>query len=175
MRKAFFWITILSGAAAALPYVQAWQIARRHRWQRREGSFWVALQRGQARLGECRLKIDDDRRPSSQSKLHERKRAARHRMNDSLFPDAHIPPPPTPPADPDRLPHVHRLLLGYYGEPEMRERWDPLTQFIYSVLAARTPHRDDVRGTCETCAAALVRGRICGRLRLTRFRRPSPT
>ena len=59
-------------------------------------------------------------------------------MTDSLFPDAHIPPPPMPPADPDRLPHIHRLLLGYYGEPELRERWDPLTQFIYSVLAART-------------------------------------
>jgi endonuclease-3 len=59
-------------------------------------------------------------------------------MTDSLFPDAHIPPPPSPPVDPDRLPHIHRLLLGYYGEPPVRERWDPLTQFIYSVLAART-------------------------------------
>ena len=57
---------------------------------------------------------------------------------DSLFPDAHIPWPIAPPADPDRLPYVHRLLLGYYGEPAMRERWDPLTQFVYSVLAART-------------------------------------
>ncbi len=56
----------------------------------------------------------------------------------SLFPDAHIPPPPHPPADPDRLPHIHRLLLGYYGEQPLRERWDPLSQFIYSVLAART-------------------------------------
>lgn len=59
-------------------------------------------------------------------------------MADSLFPDAHIPPPPTPPADPDRLPHIHRLLLGYYGELPLRERWDPLSQFIFSVLAART-------------------------------------
>ena len=57
---------------------------------------------------------------------------------ESLFPDAHIPPPTTPAIDPDRLPHIQRLLLGYYGEPAMRERWDPLTQFIYSVLAART-------------------------------------
>ena len=57
---------------------------------------------------------------------------------ESLFPDAHIPPPPTPPSDPDRLPHIHRLLLGYYGEQKLRERWDPLTQFIYSLLAART-------------------------------------
>ena len=56
---------------------------------------------------------------------------------DSLFPEAHV-PPPRPPADPDRLPHIHRLLLGYYGEPPLRDRWDPLTQFVYSVLAART-------------------------------------
>lgn len=59
-------------------------------------------------------------------------------MTESLFPDAHVPPPKTQPADPDRLPYIHRLLLGYYGEPAERERWDPLTQFIYSVLAART-------------------------------------
>ncbi len=70
-------------------------------------------------------------------------------MTDSLFPDAHVPPPPTPPADPDRLPHIHHLLLGYYGEPAPRERWDPLTQFIYSVLAART--------RTETTYAALAR------------------
>ena len=55
----------------------------------------------------------------------------------TLFGEDHV-PPPAPAVDPDRLPHVHRLLLGYYGEVELRERWDPLTQFIYSVLAART-------------------------------------
>lgn len=62
-------------------------------------------------------------------------------MPESLFPDAHLPPPPgaaPPRVDPDRLPHVHRLLLGRYGEQPLRERWDPLSQFIYSVLAART-------------------------------------
>ena len=59
-------------------------------------------------------------------------------MAASLFPEAHIPPPRQPPADPDRLPHIHRLLLGHYGEQPLRERWDPLSQFIYSVLAART-------------------------------------
>lgn len=60
---------------------------------------------------------------------------------DTLFPDAHVPPPPEAApqrVDPDRLPHVHRLLLGHYGEQPLRERWDPLSQFIYSVLAART-------------------------------------
>ncbi len=59
-------------------------------------------------------------------------------MTSSLFPDAHVPPPAAPVADPDRLPHIHRLLLGYYGEQPLRERWDPLSQFVYSVLAART-------------------------------------
>ncbi len=58
--------------------------------------------------------------------------------SDSLFPDTHLPLPPVAPRDPDRLPHIHRLLLGRYGEPPLRDRWDPLTQFIYSVLAART-------------------------------------
>lgn len=58
-----------------------------------------------------------------------------------LFPDlAHEPEPPRPltPEEADRLPHVHRLLLGYYGQPEPRELWDPLTQMIYSLLSSRT-------------------------------------
>jgi endonuclease-3 len=38
----------------------------------------------------------------------------------------------------DRLPYVHRLLLGYYGAPSPRELWDPLTQMIYSLLSSRT-------------------------------------
>jgi endonuclease III len=38
----------------------------------------------------------------------------------------------------DRLPHIHRLLLGHFGQPAPREPWDPLTQFIYSLLATRT-------------------------------------
>ena len=57
--------------------------------------------------------------------------------SDSLFPDAHVPPPAAP-VDLERLPEVHRRLLERYGEPALRERWDPLTQFIYSMLAART-------------------------------------
>jgi endonuclease-3 len=42
------------------------------------------------------------------------------------------------PEQADKLPHVHRLLLGYYGQPKPRELWDPLTQLIYSLLAGRT-------------------------------------
>ena len=49
-------------------------------------------------------------------------------MNDSLFPK---------PSD-DRLPRIHQLLLEFYGKPKPREPWDPLTQFIYSLLSSRT-------------------------------------
>ena len=42
------------------------------------------------------------------------------------------------PEEADRLPHIHRLLLGYFGEPKAREPWDPLSQFIYSLLSPRT-------------------------------------
>jgi endonuclease-3 len=45
---------------------------------------------------------------------------------------------PLTPEQADKLPHVHRLLLGYYGQPKAREPWDPLTQLIYSLLSART-------------------------------------
>ncbi|MGA8937859.1 MAG: iron-sulfur cluster loop [Acidobacteriaceae bacterium] len=45
---------------------------------------------------------------------------------------------PLTPEQADKLPHVHRLLLGYYGQPKPREPWDPLTQVIYSLLASRT-------------------------------------
>jgi len=45
---------------------------------------------------------------------------------------------PLTPEQADKLPHVHRLLLGYYGEPKPREPADPLTQLIYSLLASRT-------------------------------------
>lgn len=45
---------------------------------------------------------------------------------------------PLTPEQADKLPHIHRLLLGYYGRPAPREPWDPLTQFIYSLLSART-------------------------------------
>src|SRR3954452_614336 len=42
------------------------------------------------------------------------------------------------PEEADRLPYIHRLLLGYFGEQEAREPWDPLSQFIYSLLSSRT-------------------------------------
>jgi endonuclease-3 len=42
------------------------------------------------------------------------------------------------PEQADKLPHVHRLLLGHYGQPKARELWDPLTQLIYSLLSSRT-------------------------------------
>ena len=45
---------------------------------------------------------------------------------------------PLTPEEADRLPHIHRLLLGHYGQPKPREPWDPLTQFIYSLLSSRT-------------------------------------
>lgn len=45
---------------------------------------------------------------------------------------------PLNPEQADKLPHIHRLLLGRYGVPAPREMWDPLTQFIYSMLSART-------------------------------------
>jgi endonuclease-3 len=42
-------------------------------------------------------------------------------------------------AAPDpRLPQLHRLLLARYGQPVPRTPRDPLTQFIYSLLASRT-------------------------------------
>ena len=46
--------------------------------------------------------------------------------------------PPLTPEQADTLPRIHRLLLGFYGRPAPREPWDPLTQFIYSLLSART-------------------------------------
>ena len=45
---------------------------------------------------------------------------------------------PLTPEQADKLPHIHRLLLGYYGKPAERVPWDPLTQFIYSLLSSRT-------------------------------------
>lgn len=51
-------------------------------------------------------------------------------MNESLF--------PKPVMDDDRLSRIHKLLLERYGKPKPREPWDPLTQFIYSLLSSRT-------------------------------------
>jgi endonuclease-3 len=45
---------------------------------------------------------------------------------------------PLTPEQADKLPHIHRLLLGYYGRPAQRKPCDPLTQLIYSLLSART-------------------------------------
>jgi len=62
-------------------------------------------------------------------------------MTTDLFADpADIKPnrPPLTPEQADKLPHIHRLLLGHYGQPAPREPWDPLTQLIYSLLSART-------------------------------------
>ncbi len=62
-------------------------------------------------------------------------------MPDSLFTDPadlQALRRPLTPEQADKLPHVHRLLLGYYGTPPPRIPWDPLTQLIYSLLSART-------------------------------------
>ncbi len=45
---------------------------------------------------------------------------------------------PLTPEEADRLPYIHRLLLGYFDQPTPREPWDPLSQFIYSLLSPRT-------------------------------------
>ena len=37
-----------------------------------------------------------------------------------------------------RLEEIHRRLLTHYGRPAEREVWDPLKQFIYSLLSSRT-------------------------------------
>ncbi|WP_263366788.1 endonuclease III domain-containing protein [Edaphobacter bradus] len=55
-------------------------------------------------------------------------------MNDSLFTEQTGPQK----GYDDRLPHIHRLLLGHFGQPPARESSDPLSQFIYSLLATRT-------------------------------------
>lgn len=52
-------------------------------------------------------------------------------MNESLFPKSAA-------EHDDRLPRIHKLLLDYYGKPNPRQPWDPLKQFIYSLLSSRT-------------------------------------
>ena len=62
-------------------------------------------------------------------------------MSSPLFTDpadAELLRRPLTPEQADKLPHIHRLLLGYYGQPPSRDPWDPLTQFIYSLLSSRT-------------------------------------
>jgi endonuclease-3 len=51
----------------------------------------------------------------------------------ALFPNPETPHPPDP-----RLPELQRLLLAHYGSPPPRVPWDPLKQFIYSLLSSRT-------------------------------------
>ncbi len=66
-------------------------------------------------------------------------------MNEALFTDpadVQALKEPLTPEQADKLPHIHRLLLGRYGTPAPREFWDPLTQFIYSLLSARTKTRE---------------------------------
>jgi endonuclease-3 len=59
-----------------------------------------------------------------------------------LFSPTDLEPAPLTPEQADKIPHLHRLLLGYYGEPKRRELWDPLTQLIYSILSSRTKTPD---------------------------------
>lgn len=48
-------------------------------------------------------------------------------------------PEPLFPHQPDpRILGLHALLLERYGRPPARVPWDPLTQFIYSLLSSRT-------------------------------------
>jgi endonuclease-3 len=53
-------------------------------------------------------------------------------------PDDAVVATPLTPEQADKLPHVHRLLLGYYGAPPAHMPSDPLSQLIYSLLATRT-------------------------------------
>lgn len=50
-----------------------------------------------------------------------------------MQPEALFPTPPDP-----RILELQALLLERYGKPPAREPWDPLTQFIYSLLSSRT-------------------------------------
>jgi endonuclease III len=38
----------------------------------------------------------------------------------------------------DRLVEIHHSLLAFYGKPPERNPWNPLKQFIYSLLSSRT-------------------------------------
>jgi endonuclease III len=52
-------------------------------------------------------------------------------MNETLFSKQPLEPD-------DRLPRIHQLLLDYFGPQKPRDPWDPLSQFIYSLLSSRT-------------------------------------
>ncbi|SEG18665.1 endonuclease-3 [Bryocella elongata] len=67
--------------------------------------------------------------------------AADNGTGNGLFPSSEMEEAgrrPLTPEQADKLPHIHRLLLGYYGQPKRREPRDPLTQLIYSMMASRT-------------------------------------
>lgn len=54
------------------------------------------------------------------------------------------------PQPPDRrLAEIHAALLERYGRPAARELWDPLTQFIYSLISPRTRTEDSDRALRE--------------------------
>jgi endonuclease III len=64
-----------------------------------------------------------------------------------------------------RLVEIHRRLLEFYGRPPERDVWDPLKQFIYSLLSSRTKtevtfevvhHLQERFGTWETLRDAPV-------------------
>ncbi|CAN5465613.1 endonuclease III [soil metagenome] len=54
-------------------------------------------------------------------------------MTETLFSSGAAALPPD-----GRLEEIHRLLLEYFGEQKPRAPWDPLSQFIYSLLSSRT-------------------------------------
>jgi endonuclease-3 len=54
----------------------------------------------------------------------------------------------TPAPDPilvAKIEEIQRLLLGHYGVPPLREPWDPLSQFIYSLLSSRTKTNESMQ------------------------------
>jgi endonuclease III len=64
-----------------------------------------------------------------------------------------------------RLVEIHRRLLAFYGQPPERNVWNPLKQFIYSLLSSRTKteityevvaHLEDRFGTWEALRDAPI-------------------
>src|ERR1700712_1544988 len=50
-----------------------------------------------------------------------------------MEPETLFPVPPDP-----RIIEIDRRLLAHYGQPAPRDVWNPLDQFIYSLLSSRT-------------------------------------
>ena len=63
-----------------------------------------------------------------------------------MQPEPLFPQPPDP-----RILEVQARLLAHYGKPPERVPWDPLTQFIYSLLSSRTktPESHEVMRTLQ--------------------------